>query len=166
MKVLQNVINEKINYSNFSEDVIILGVTRTGKNTYSYTVRNKNNVIFYNVPGQAGLVDKAIMGYINGDHARPALLSAGIKSNVAESSFVVPRTVNIRLDWTDNTDNELGFSLEKKKGVGSYAVLATLGANVLTYTDIDVYLDDTYYYRVKAFNTFGESDYSNVVSTA
>ena len=166
MKILQSLIHAQINYASFSEDVVILGSTWTGENSWTYTVENKNGVTFYNVPGQSGLKDKGVMGYINGDHGRPALLSTGVKSVVGKSSFIIPRTVNIKLNWTDNTDNEIGFILEKKKGAGSYAILATLGANVLSYIDYDVYLDDTYYYRVYAFNLEGNSNYSNVVSTS
>lgn len=165
MKIVQELIVRQIGYSNFSEAVDVLGKTRVGKNTYSYTIRNKNGVTFYNVPGQPDIVDKAIMGFINGDRARPTLLGSGTKANVAESSFTVYSIVNIILTWDDNSTDEDGFILERKKGAGSYSTLADLPANTITYTDEEVLLDDTYYYRVKAYNSFGDSDYSNVVST-
>jgi len=70
-------------------------------------------------------------------------------------------TVTIRLGWNDNSTDEDNFSLERKAGGGSFATLATLAANVTTYTDSDVTQDVTYVYRVKATNTGGDSAYSN-----
>lgn len=72
---------------------------------------------------------------------------------------------HIKLIWDDNSSDELGFVLERKKGTDDYETLATLDAGVTTYIDRNVFLDETYYYRVKAYNAAGDSAYSNVVST-
>jgi len=70
----------------------------------------------------------------------------------------------INLNWFDNSDprfNEDGFRIERRKGTsGNYAEIATLGQNVTSYSDI---LSEwgTYSYRVRAYNTQGNSSYSN-----
>jgi subtilisin family serine protease len=70
----------------------------------------------------------------------------------------------INLKWSDNSDpgfNEDGFRIERKKGTsGNYVEIATVGQNVTAYGDI---LSEwgTYYYRVRAYNTLGNSSYSN-----
>ena len=73
----------------------------------------------------------------------------------------------IIIAWTDNSNNETGFKIQRKQGAtGAYADIATTGANVTTYTDNDMALLDgtLYYYRVCATNTAGDSAYSNEVN--
>jgi len=70
----------------------------------------------------------------------------------------------IDLTWQDNSDNESGFSIESKTSTGSYSQIATVGAGVNSYSDTSLSADTTYYYRVKAYNTAGDSAYSNEAS--
>ena len=41
----------------------------------------------------------------------------------------------VRLSWTDNSDDETGFEIERKIGTGSFVVIGTVGANVTTFID-------------------------------
>jgi hypothetical protein len=69
------------------------------------------------------------------------------------------------LTWQDNSANEQSFDIERKAvpcaTAGTFTVLATVGANVVTYTDLAVTEGATYCYRVDAANTAGKSGYSN-----
>jgi alpha-tubulin suppressor-like RCC1 family protein/subtilisin family serine protease len=68
----------------------------------------------------------------------------------------------INLSWTDNASNESGFKIERKLGSGgTYAQIATVSANVTTYSSTGLSLSSTYYYRVCATNAVGDSSYSN-----
>ncbi|MFH1370763.1 MAG: fibronectin type III domain-containing protein [Planctomycetota bacterium] len=68
----------------------------------------------------------------------------------------------IDLEWTDNADNESGFSIERKTGAGgTYEVIDTVAADVTSYSDTGLAPSTTYYYRVLAYNTGGDSAYSN-----
>ncbi|NLX90404.1 MAG: hypothetical protein GXZ07_02240 [Firmicutes bacterium] len=73
----------------------------------------------------------------------------------------------ITLSWKDNSDNETGFKIERRTSGGSYVQIATLGANKRSYTDTGLSPNTSYYYRVRAYNSVGNSPYSNevVVST-
>ena len=90
--------------------------------------------------------------------------------SVAAWLFAVPipapaQTANLSLSWTDNSQGEDGFGVERKQGAqGTYAEIARTAANVATYTDS---LDNPapgglqHCYRVYAFNPAGKSGYSN-----
>jgi len=79
------------------------------------------------------------------------------------SEYVVSdRQVN--LVWQDSSSNELGFKIERKQGVEkAYREIATVGQNVTTYADTDVTKGATYYYRVRAYNVHGYSNYSKEI---
>ena len=71
----------------------------------------------------------------------------------------------IDLTWTDNSGNETGFKIERKTGSGgTYSQTATVGADVTAYADTGLTPGTTYYYRVNAYNTAGDSGYSNEVN--
>lgn len=78
-------INEKSKYENFSEEVEILASANAGNMTI-YTIKNKNNVTFQKVPGMAGLSDRGYMGFVNGDRARPIMLTGSVKTTTTEST--------------------------------------------------------------------------------
>jgi flagellar hook assembly protein FlgD len=68
---------------------------------------------------------------------------------------------HINLSWTDNANDETGFSIERKTGSGgTYAEIATVGANVTTFSDSGLAYNSTYYYRLRAYNNPDKSNYS------
>jgi len=75
-------------------------------------------------------------------------------------------TTNVILSWLNNSDNELGFVIERKTGdslsIEPFAVVDTVGADVTGYEDTSVDDTTTYTYRVYAFNADIVSDYSNM----
>ena len=164
MKAIKDYVNLGISYKNFSEEVIILSGSKVGKNYAKYSVKNKNGVIFYNVPGDVDLKDRAVMGFVNGDKSRPVLIGPGAKATINKSSFVL--SVKVKLDWTDNADNETGFVIERNVNGSGWSQLDTVGANIITYTDIDIQITNEYQYRVKAVNDAGSSGYTNVVAVS
>ena len=73
-------------------------------------------------------------------------------------------TTEIRLTWKDNSDNEDGFKIERKTDSTDWDEIKTVGANITEYIDTELSPNTNYYYRVKAYNVIGESDYSNTAS--
>lgn len=65
------------------------------------------------------------------------------------------------LAWTDNSTNETGFKLEWSSDGATWYSLTSVGASVTQYTDTVVVVGNTYYYRVYAYNSYGNSTYSN-----
>ncbi len=68
----------------------------------------------------------------------------------------------IDISWRDNSSDEAGFQLERRKGwSGLYQVISTLGPNETFYADKSVLSDQTYFYRVLALGS-SYSGYTNV----
>jgi acid phosphatase type 7 len=70
----------------------------------------------------------------------------------------------IRVTWQDNSLDEDGFELERSLDGTAFNLIATLGANITSFTDAGLQRNQRYYYRVRAFNSGGSSSYSNVAS--
>jgi hypothetical protein len=74
---------------------------------------------------------------------------------------LVQNPVSVELTWTDNSTNEEGFVIEKETATDAFIVIDSVGANVSTFTDLNVTFL-TYNYRIRAFNVTGTSTYSNI----
>jgi len=73
----------------------------------------------------------------------------------------------IKLDWRDNSNNEEKFSIYRKEGSGSFTGLASVGANVTTYTDTTAQIGKTYsYYVVTVIVGVGGGDSKSNEATA
>ncbi len=69
---------------------------------------------------------------------------------------------SIQVTWTDNSANEDGFRIERKVNTnGTYSTIASVGPDVSSYSDSSVASSITYCYRVRAFNSVGNSAYTN-----
>jgi len=71
----------------------------------------------------------------------------------------------IDLTWTDNSNNEDSFIIERSDdGIGGWAVIATTAANVTSYSDMTVSGGGELYYRVASKLAAVSSPYSNMFS--
>lgn len=97
-------------------------------------------------------LDLLVLQYDAGALSPPTALSATALSSTS-----------VQLSWTDNSNNEEGFKIERKQGeFGDYTLLTTVGPDVSSYTDNELSANNYYYYRVRSYNaTNGDSHYSN-----
>lgn len=99
------------------------------------------------------------------------LASAWVETNSSYSGLGAPSDLRITnsvfyhfsLAWTRNSTLATGYQVERKKDSGTYTVVATLGANSETFTEI-VAENGIYSYRVRAFAGNNYSTYSNEAS--
>lgn len=73
---------------------------------------------------------------------------------------------SIQLNWTDNSDDESGFQLERRLPPGDFSLIKSTAANVTGFTDKSLKPATTYCYRVRAVNDGGQSEFSNIVCAA
>lgn len=83
---------------------------------------------------------------------RPAAPGGPVAKPISES--------RVDLVWADNSSSEQGFKVERSADGASFVQLGTVSANVTTVADTTVAAGHAYYYRVRAFNAVGDSDYS------
>jgi titin len=69
----------------------------------------------------------------------------------------------VTLTWTDLADNELGFEIQRSTSASFTSVSSfSVGANITTFSQ-NVSRTNNYYYRVRAANAAGFSEWTNVV---
>jgi fibronectin type 3 domain-containing protein len=79
-------------------------------------------------------------------------------------AVAVVSSTQLNLSWTDNSTNETGFRIERSLNGSSFSEIATVGANVRTYSSTGLTPNTVYYYRVRAYNAAGNSAYTGVKS--
>lgn len=83
-------------------------------------------------------------------------------------SVTAVSTSQINLSWQDNSNNETGFKIERSSNGSSFSEIATVGANITSYSNTGLLESTQYYYRVRAYKVQGNktthSAYSNTAN--
>ena len=90
---------------------------------------------------------------------QPPAAPSGLAATAASQSEVA-------LDWADNSSDESGFNLERSLNALDFVQIASLPANTTSYLDNSLQADTLYSYRVRAWNSAGNSGYSQVATAA
>lgn len=166
-------------------------VCATINNNYIYVTRLTHKVEIYDIStlafvedfgspgsadGQFQIVDASFLAIYNGriyvnDKGNNRIQVFSFVFLAPSFSTSCPKPVvcaansSMVITWVDNSSDEDGFKLERKRDdEGSYTQIADVGAGVTTYTDTGLALEHDYSYRVKAYNSVGESTYSNIIT--
>ncbi|NIM13649.1 MAG: carboxypeptidase [Candidatus Aminicenantes bacterium] len=101
----------------------------------------------------------AVFLYINNSGGNPPAAPTNLTAGA-----VFWRQIN--LAWTDNSDNETSFKIERSTDGNTFSEIDSVEANVTSYRDTTVAENTIYWYRVRAANFYGDSGYSNISSAA
>jgi len=130
--------------------------------SYSNTALAASTTYYYKIVVQDANSNTASSGIVS------ATTSSGGSSNppAAPSGLATTgiTTSSIGLSWQDNSSDENNFVVERSTNGSSYSVIATLSANSTSYSNTGLTPSSTYYYRVKAQNSYGSSGYTSAVS--
>jgi lysophospholipase L1-like esterase len=75
--------------------------------------------------------------------------------------------LQINLTWADSAQDETGFAIEQSSDGVNFTQIGTVGVNVLNYSVISgLQPGDTYYFRVRAYNTYNTLSYSAYTNVA
>lgn len=102
----------------------------------------------------------------NSDLTTPLTPLVTIPNAPTNLKGVVNKSTQIDLTWTDNSDNEEGFKIERKSGTDAYKLIATLNSNVMTYSDKSIVDPTNYMYRIFSYHQKGNSTHSNEINLA
>ncbi len=122
----------------------------TASTSYSYRVRA------YNSAGNSGYSNTAT-----------ATTPSGVIPPVAPTNLTATpaSSTQINLSWTDNSTNETGFRIDRAPGgTTTFTEIATVGVNVTSYQNTGLTASTSYSYRVRAYNSAGNSNYSNTAT--
>lgn len=147
---------------------------KKGEPAYTLISTLGPNTVFYI---DQGLESKTEYFYIvnatgnEGPSPATDMVSAITLSNAPEPpsdlSVVPVSGSELRLEWTDNSDNELGFIIYRgnQQFGTSFTVIDTVPPNTVVYNNVGLTDQTTYFYFVNAFNSDGLSlDRSNIAS--
>lgn len=79
---------------------------------------------------------------------------------------IIDSSTQIRLQWSDNSTNEAGFRLLRKAGASGSYTTNVLAGNTTSYTDTGLTGGVQYFYKIRAYNSSGNSADSAEISLA
>ena len=139
---------------------VAIAVTASNAVSFQDTGLTDGTTYFYQVRAFSGVGTSA---YSNSASASTPLAAPLAPTNL--TGWAISAT-QIQLAWLDNSHNEAGFVVERSAdGTTGWAQTGSqTAANATGFGDTALTANTTYYYRVKAHNSTGDSAYTNVVS--
>ncbi len=134
--------------------------------TYAQIGVTGANIVIFN--------DSSLTGGIDYYYRVRATNAAGDSAYAAEAHALTPvppltptnavvtlvTATEIDFSWTDNADNETGYKVLRKVGIGgTFFEIASLPANTTSYANTGLNPGVTYDYHVQAYNLAGYSDF-------
>ncbi|MCX7087762.1 MAG: hypothetical protein NTV00_06865 [Methylococcales bacterium] len=96
----------------------------------------------------------------------PAITAGNVPATPSNLTAVATSSTQVALTWTDNATDETAQYLERCQNAGcsNFTQIASLAANITSYTDTTSSPSTVYTYRIRANNAAGYSAYSSVAT--
>ncbi|MGH9203500.1 MAG: fibronectin type III domain-containing protein, partial [Vicinamibacterales bacterium] len=142
--------------TNFTE----IGTAGPNVTTYASTSLNAATQYWYRVrayngTGQSGYAGPASATTLPAPPSQPPTAPTGLTAT--------RQSGRITLRWTDTSNNETGFAIQRSSDSQAYSQIATGAENATTFVDTSPGSSKFVWYRVRAFNAAGNSAFSNSV---
>jgi hypothetical protein len=133
----------------------------TASRTFASTGLAASTTYYYRVRAYNSYGNSA---YTNTAYARTLAGTSSLPSAPSSLTATTVSSTQINLAWVDTSSNESGFKLEVSTATTPWTQFTTVGPNVRTYSSTLLTPGTTHFYRVRAYNTAGNSAYSNTAS--
>ncbi len=140
-----------------------LGVGAPRNGDFAYVVCTDIDDTIRKIDVSQDTVTEVVSGQTSGAVALGAFIGGTPPTAPSELSGLAISGSRIDLSWTDNSSDELGFVLERRKeGDTTFLQIAELPADTTTYSDLGLAVETSYVYRLSAFNETADSDPASV----
>jgi carboxypeptidase T len=138
-----------------------IATTAVNVTSYSDTGLSPSTTYYYQVRASNGMGDSAYSNMASAQ-TQPLPTPPIAPGNLLASTISFSQ---IDLGWTDS-DTETGYRIERCTGAGcsNFSQIATVAANVTSYSNTGLTASTSYSYRLQATNDGGNSGYSNTAS--
>lgn len=148
-----------------------------GGGNVQYPAANPNSAQDVNITAQVAIANPQLSAFTDNGTAVQTPLVANNPAITAGASGSTPTVTNpnapsdfiltpvsdlagivaINLAWSDNSNNETGFQIQRSLDNLNWEVIQTTAADVATYTDTGLNPNTQYYYRISTINSAGNS---------
>jgi photosystem II stability/assembly factor-like uncharacterized protein len=160
-----NETNYRIERSpNGSNDWTEIGIAAANSQVFSDSDRDCGSTYFYRMRAFR-FEDARYSNYSNVSNATTAACDP-LPAPSELGATAVSQT-QIDLSWTDNSDDETNFRIERSPdGSSGWAEIGSVDANVTSFSDNDLSSNTSYHYRVRAYRSadIAYSSYSNITT--
>lgn len=105
---------------------------------------------------------KATAGTVSGSATVTIVIP--IPAAPSQLSLTVVSKSQINLTWLDNSTNESGFLIERSLDGINFTQVAMVAPNTKTWSATGLLANTRYYFRIRAWNSGGNSAYSNIAN--
>lgn len=131
-------------------DTVLADTTYYVHDSLEYSTTYYYRIYAYNQIGDSEYSNEASATTGSGAPEAPSNLEA-----VALNAFTV------QLTWVDNSNDEIGFRIDRREESGNYAIIDSVNQDSISYIDYPLSPETIYYYIVYAYNSHGNSGPSN-----
>lgn len=140
----------------------VLGTSRTHLSSVLWVDGQCDSFAVFNEPLTS---DERAVLYNSGSGHSFASVEALIPDDPSDlDAATTPANRNVSLTWTDNSSTETGFEIERSvvSDSAGFSLIAIVDEDTESYVDLPPGGFESVWYRVRAANDVGESDYSTV----
>jgi predicted phage tail protein len=131
---------------------VVANVTTYADTSLSAATQYWYRVRAYNATGSSAFGGPANATTLPAPSSQPPSAPTGL--------IATAQSGRIALTWTDSSNNETGFSIQRSPDGKAFSQIATVAQNVSSYVDTSPGSSKFVFYRVRAFNSAGNSAYT------
>jgi hypothetical protein len=145
-----------------ADNVTFTQITVAGATAVSYSDSglSASTTYFYRVRATSASGDSAYSNTASATTQSPPP-SPTAPTNLAATAA---GTSQINLSWTNTSTSQTGVKIERSTDNVTFTQITVAGASAVSYPDSGLSASTTYFYRVRATNSSGDSAYSNTAS--